>query len=73
MTIASERTTLSNEGSTAPADVAVAIVNYNAGDYLLACIESLLANAGGARLDVLVIDNASQDGSARRAADAFPQ
>lgn len=55
------------------ADVAVVIVNYNAGEYLLRCLRSLVERAGEVRLDLLVVDNASRDGSARRAAAAFPQ
>ena len=55
------------------ADLAVVIVNYNAGDYLTRCVASVFANAGGIELDVLVIDNASHDGSARAAATAEPR
>lgn len=39
----------------------VAIVNWNSGTWLRACIESLLATA--TRVEILVIDNASDDGS----------
>jgi N-acetylglucosaminyl-diphospho-decaprenol L-rhamnosyltransferase len=56
----------------AEADLAVVIVNYNAGDYLERCLASLAAHRGGARIDVLVIDNASLDGSHTRAAVAHP-
>ncbi|MEX2274182.1 MAG: glycosyltransferase family 2 protein [Actinomycetota bacterium] len=54
-------------------DLSVVIVNYNAGDYLLRCIETLLARTGGLRTELLVIDNASRDGSAQRAAERFPE
>ncbi len=54
------------------ADLAVVIVNYNAGGYLTRCVESVFANDGGLALDVLVVDNASRDGSARAAKDALP-
>jgi N-acetylglucosaminyl-diphospho-decaprenol L-rhamnosyltransferase len=53
-------------------DLAVVIVNYNAGAYLTRCVASVLQNAGGLDLDVLVIDNASQDGSAQVAKSAQP-
>ena len=55
------------------ADLAVVVVNYNAGDYLARCVTSLFASAGGLDLDVLVIDNASHDGSADGAAAAEPR
>lgn len=40
---------------------AVAIINWNSGGLLCACIESLLATA--TRAEILVVDNASEDGS----------
>lgn len=55
------------------ADLAVVIVNYNAGDYLSRCVDSLLASAGDLALELVVVDNASGDGSARAAAMRFPE
>jgi N-acetylglucosaminyl-diphospho-decaprenol L-rhamnosyltransferase len=49
------------------ADLAVVIVNFNAGDYLERCLASLDAHRGDVALDVLVIDNASVDDSHTRA------
>jgi N-acetylglucosaminyl-diphospho-decaprenol L-rhamnosyltransferase len=46
-----------------PAELAVVIVNHNAGVYLRRCMESLRASAGDAHLEVVVVDNASRDGS----------
>lgn len=60
-------------GDPAPADLAVVIVNYNAGEYLERCVATLLASSGDASLEVVVVDNASQDGSARAAAMAHPE
>jgi GT2 family glycosyltransferase len=54
-------------------DLAVVVVNYNAGGHLLACLTSVLAMAGDASLEVVVVDNASRDGSARAAAERFPE
>ena len=51
----------------------VSIVNFNAGDFLLEALGSLRAVAAEAEMDVVVVDNASTDGSAERAALAFPQ
>ena len=56
----------------AEADLAVVIVNYNAGEFLERCLASLAAHRGDARIDVLVIDNASHDGSHTRALAAHP-
>jgi N-acetylglucosaminyl-diphospho-decaprenol L-rhamnosyltransferase len=53
-------------------DLAVIIVNYNAGDYLERCLRSLHAHRGDIAVDVLVIDNASRDDSHRRAIAAHP-
>jgi N-acetylglucosaminyl-diphospho-decaprenol L-rhamnosyltransferase len=62
------------EVSAAPMhDLAVVVVNYNAGDYLARCVRSVVGASGGLVLDVLVIDNASHDGSARVAAQLTPQ
>jgi GT2 family glycosyltransferase len=56
-----------------PADLAVVIVNYNAGEYLARCVTSVVEASGGLALDLLVVDNASRDGSARVAAARTPQ
>jgi N-acetylglucosaminyl-diphospho-decaprenol L-rhamnosyltransferase len=45
------------------AELAVVIVNFNTGAYLERCLASLEAHRGDIALDVLVIDNASRDGS----------
>jgi len=45
------------------AELAVVIVNFNTGAYLERCLASLEAHGGDIALDVLVIDNASRDGS----------
>ncbi|MGE5460611.1 MAG: glycosyltransferase family 2 protein [Solirubrobacterales bacterium] len=54
-------------------DLAVVVVDYNAGEYLTACLRSVFEHAGGAELEVVVVDNASRDLSGRIAKDAFPQ
>lgn len=62
-----------SRGEPAPAaDLAVVIVNYNAGEYLARCLRSLEAHRGDISVDVLVIDNASRDGSHRAAAAEHP-
>lgn len=52
--------TASDRGG-APAEVDVVVINWNGGRYLPRCLDVLLASR--ARLRVLVVDNASEDGS----------
>ena len=54
-------------------DLAVVVVDYNAGEYLTACLRSVFEHTGGAEIEVVVVDNASRDLSGRIAKDAFPQ
>lgn len=54
-------------------DLAVVVVDYNAGEYLRACLRSVLEHADGADVQVVVVDNASTDGSARDAERGFPR
>jgi len=49
----------------------IGIINYNGGDYLLDCIESL-QNMHDCAVTLYVLDNASNDGSMERARSAFP-
>jgi GT2 family glycosyltransferase len=58
--------------STVP-DVSVVIVSFNTRDLLVECIETLIAEAGAVSYEIIVVDNASRDGSADRVAERFPQ
>lgn len=51
----------------------VSIVNYNAGDYLLKCLQSLKKNSKELDFDVFVIDNASLDGSFEKAEKEYKE
>jgi len=51
----------------------ISIVNYNAGDYLFKCLESLSRVEDEIEFDVFVIDNASIDGSFEKAKEKFSQ
>jgi GT2 family glycosyltransferase len=54
--------------------VRVVLVNYNGGDMVVQCLEHLLATDWPAdALDVVVVDNASVDGSPEELAARFPQ
>lgn len=59
--------------ATSSADLAVVVVNYNAGEYLTRCVRSVVDASGGLALDLLVVDNASRDGSAKLAAERTPE
>jgi GT2 family glycosyltransferase len=54
-----------------PVRASVIIVDYNAGGALLRCLESVLATTGPG-IEVIVVDNASTDGSAESAGARFP-
>jgi N-acetylglucosaminyl-diphospho-decaprenol L-rhamnosyltransferase len=55
------------------ADLAVVIVNYNAGHYLRRAVRSAFDCAGESGLEVVIVDNASADGSADEAVSAHPE
>ncbi len=54
-------------------DVTIVIVNWNGGSLLLRCLESIRASRCSAKVDVIVVDNHSADGSREEAAAAFPE
>lgn len=55
------------------AELAVVVVNHNAGRFLPGCLASIQAAAGDLALDVVLVDNASTDGSTEAAAKAHPE
>jgi GT2 family glycosyltransferase len=54
-------------------DLAVIVVSYNSRDWLQSCLSSVYAHGGDIDLDVVVVDNASIDGSADFVEEAFPR
>ena len=55
-------------------EVSIIIVSYNTRELLRECIESILCEQGdGLGVEVIVVDNASADGSAAMVAERFPQ
>ena len=54
-------------------DLSIVIVNNNAKNYLKNSVESIIKNLTGVRYEIIVIDNASVDGSAAMMRQFFPQ
>jgi GT2 family glycosyltransferase len=61
------------KGLSSPLMVSVIIVSWNAREYLMRCLESLSAHACRYPMEVIVVDNASSDGSADSVARQYPQ
>jgi GT2 family glycosyltransferase len=53
-------------------DLGIVIVNWNTRDLLLRCLETVFASGGGLQYRVVVVDNASTDGSADAVRQQFP-
>ncbi|HEX5761380.1 MAG TPA: glycosyltransferase family 2 protein [Thermoanaerobaculia bacterium] len=53
--------------------VAVVVVSFNTRDLLRACLESVRAELGGGSGELVVVDNASTDGSAGMVREEFPE
>jgi GT2 family glycosyltransferase len=53
-------------------DLSVVIVNWNTRELLRDCLTSLVAASGGIAVEVLVVDNASSDGSGAMVQAMFP-
>ncbi|NDJ36636.1 MAG: glycosyltransferase family 2 protein [Chloroflexi bacterium] len=54
-------------------DLGIVIVNWNTRELLRRCLETVFASTGAVTVEVIVVDNASSDGSAAMVAEAFPQ
>jgi GT2 family glycosyltransferase len=50
----------------------VIVVSYNRRDLVAQCVESVLADAGELDVEVIVVDNASHDGTPESIAERFP-
>jgi GT2 family glycosyltransferase len=59
--------------ATTELDVSILIVSWNTRDILLDCLRSVYAQTRNSRFEVIVVDNASSDGSADMVRRDFPQ
>lgn len=54
-------------------DLSVIIVSWNAKEYLQKCVASIIRETGNYEKEVIVVDNASTDGSAELIKEQFQQ
>ncbi len=54
-------------------ELTISIVNYNAGEYLIKCLQSLEKVCSELDFNVVILDNGSKDGSFEKARRKFPQ
>src|SRR5579883_1782889 len=54
-------------------DLSILIVNWNTKEHLLNCLESIRNHPPSSPFEVIVIDNASADGSYEAAMERFPE
>ena len=54
-------------------DVSIIVVSYNGRDLLRGCLRSVFEQTRGLEFEVIVVDNASQDGTPDMVASKFPQ
>lgn len=53
-------------------DISVVIVSWNAKKYLLECLQSLASQQTSSNMEIIVVDNASTDGSPEAVSEQFP-
>ena len=64
---------LSECAGTSVCDVSVILVSYNTREVLRECLRSVLAESSGFAVEIMVVDNASTDGSPEMVSAEFPQ
>jgi GT2 family glycosyltransferase len=60
-------------GVTKRVDVSFIIVNWNTRELLLQCIGSIISTKGDYSQEIIVVDNASQDGSSEAVKEKYPE
>lgn len=61
------------QDSSEMADVAIVVVSTNEAHWLTRCLSTVFDHAGGARLEAIVVDNSSTDGTRELVESEFPQ
>lgn len=61
-----------NQQSTVYCELSIIVVSYNTREMTQECLQSIYTNAGEVSLEVIVVDNNSQDGSVEMLAAQFP-
>jgi len=59
--------------SSDPVDVSIVIVSFNTRNVLRECLQSIERESGGLRVEILVVDNHSSDGSPEMIESDFPR
>jgi GT2 family glycosyltransferase len=54
-------------------DISIIVVNWNTKELLLKCLKSIYASGSQVSIEVIVVDNASTDGSADAVRESFPR
>ncbi len=54
-------------------DISVIIVSYNTREMTMACVRSVLEHKAALKVQIIVVDNRSSDGSSQALRDAFPE
>ena len=54
-------------------ELSIIILNWNTRDLLVQCINSIEQHKGNLQLEIIVVDNASTDGSQTMLKEKFPQ
>ena len=53
-------------------DVSIVIISFNTREITIACLESIIENCKNCKLEIIVVDNCSSDGSKEAVARQFP-
>ena len=64
---------LSDSPAVSPPDLTVCIVNWNSYDLLSKCLDSIFSTPCQSTLEIIVVDNNSNDGSAEKVEISYPQ
>ncbi|HXB64994.1 MAG TPA: glycosyltransferase family 2 protein [Solirubrobacteraceae bacterium] len=69
---AAQRTSTDDRGMPPELDAAIVIVNYRTSELVERCVASVRADAGELRMETVIVDNDSGDGSVERLRSALP-